>query len=151
LRYLKYKAFLSTTNSSNTPTLNDVTVCYNNTIPTATSLAVSSATGTYGGTTNLSATLTAGGNPVSGKSVSFTLNGSPVGSATTTGAGVASLSNVSLSGINAGTYPTAVAASFAGDSTYASSGGTNSLTVSPANQSITVNTHAPVNAAYNSQ
>jgi Peptidase family C25/Carboxypeptidase regulatory-like domain len=29
-RYLKYKAYLSTTNSSATPTLNDVTVCYDN-------------------------------------------------------------------------------------------------------------------------
>jgi len=27
-RYLKYKAYLSTTNSANTPTVNDVTVCY---------------------------------------------------------------------------------------------------------------------------
>jgi hypothetical protein len=39
-----------------------------------TSLAVSSASGTYGGTsTSLSATLTSAGNPVNGKTVSFTL------------------------------------------------------------------------------
>src|SRR5262249_40761378 len=142
LRYLKYKAYLSTTNSSSTPTLSDVTTCFNNAQLTSTSLAVSSATGTYGGTTNLSATLTSGGNGVSGKSISFTVNGTPVGSANTNGSGVALLSNVSLAGINAGTYATGVAASFAGDSNYASGGGTNSLTVSPANQSITIQTHA---------
>lgn len=33
-RYLKYKAYLSTTNSTVTPTLNDVTVCYTNVAPT---------------------------------------------------------------------------------------------------------------------
>jgi hypothetical protein len=102
-----------------------------------TSLAAASATGTYGGTVNLSATLTSGGNGVSGKSVSFTLNGSSVGSATTNASGVASLSNVSLSGINVGTYPTGVGASFAGGSGYASSSGTNSLTVNKADQTIT--------------
>jgi hypothetical protein len=32
LRYLKYKAYLSTTNSAVTPTLNDVTVCFNNAV-----------------------------------------------------------------------------------------------------------------------
>ena len=32
-RYLKYKAYLSTTNSSLTPTLNDVTICFNDTSP----------------------------------------------------------------------------------------------------------------------
>jgi hypothetical protein len=150
-RYLKYKAYLSTSNASNTPTLNDVTACYNNAAPAATSLAASSATGTYGGTTNLSATLTSGGNGVSGKTVSFNLDGSPVGTATTNASGVASLSNVSLSGIGAGTYPNAVAASFPGDGTYATSGGTNSLTVSKANQSITVSAHAPASAVYSSQ
>src|SRR5439155_2272034 len=49
-----------------------------------TSLAVTSATGTYGATINLSATLTSNGSPVSGKTISFTLNGNIVGTATTT-------------------------------------------------------------------
>jgi len=62
-------------------------------IVTPTSLAVSPATGIYGGTTDLSATLTAGGSGVSGESISFTLNSSPVGSATTNGSGVATLSS----------------------------------------------------------
>jgi hypothetical protein len=102
----------------------------------ATTLTVAAATGTYGGTTNLQATLTAGGNGVSGKSVAFTLNGTAVGSATTNASGVASMSNVALDGIDAGTYSTGAAASFAGDSQYVSSSGTNSLTVAKANQTI---------------
>ena len=101
-----------------------------------TSLTVATASGTYGGTATLSATLTAGGNGVSGKSISFTLNGSPAGSASTNGSGIATVSNASLSGIGAGTYASGVAASFAGDGTYASSSGTNSLTVAKATQTI---------------
>jgi MBG domain-containing protein len=114
--------------------------------------------GTYGGTATLTATLTSNGTPVSGKTINFTLNGTAVcGGATgvtcptTNASGVATLSGVSLAGINAGSYPTAVGASFAGDASYSSSNATGQLTVSPANQTITVNTHAPANAAYNSQ
>ena len=99
--------------------------------PLPTNLAVASATGTYGCTVNLSATLTSGGNPVSGKTVNFTLNGNAVGSGVRDMSGVAALSGASLTGINSGSYPTGVAASFAGDSVYAPNGGTNSLTVNP--------------------
>src|SRR5206468_9813988 len=102
-----------------------------------TSLAVAAASGTYGGTATLSATLTAGGTGVSGKSISFTLNGNPVGSASTNGSGIATVPNASLSGIGAGTYPSGVGAGFAGDAGYGSSSGTNSLTVAKANQAIT--------------
>jgi uncharacterized repeat protein (TIGR01451 family) len=146
LRYLKYKALLSTTNSANTPTLNDVTVCFND-VPSivATTLATATATGTYGGTVNLSATLTDGTNGVGGKLIAFTLNGNSVGSATTTASGVATVSNVSLAGINAGSYPTAVGASFAGDSGYTASNSTASLTVGKADTTTTVNAN---NATY---
>ncbi|HEX7314759.1 MAG TPA: Ig-like domain repeat protein [Pyrinomonadaceae bacterium] len=98
----------------------------------ATVLGVAPASGTYNGTVNLSATLTANAVGVSGKLISFTLNGNGVGSATTNGAGVASLMNVSLAGINAGTYPTGVGASFAGDAGYAAASGTAVLTVNQA-------------------
>jgi YDG domain/Bacterial Ig-like domain (group 3) len=94
-----------------------------------TALSTSSATGTYGGTTNLSATLTSGGSGVSGKTVTFKLNGTTVGTATTTSSGVATLSNASLAGINAGSYASGVSASFAGDSGFEPSTATNSLTV----------------------
>ncbi|HTI38457.1 MAG TPA: MBG domain-containing protein, partial [Vicinamibacterales bacterium] len=102
-----------------------------------TALSVQAASGTYGGTVNLSATLTSGVNPVSGKTVSFTLNGTSKGSALTNASGVASLSNVSLGSIAAGSYLSGVGASFAGDASFSSSSGTSSLTVNQATLTIT--------------
>ena len=90
---------------------------------------MSPASGTYGGTVNLSATLTSSGSPVSGKTINFTLNGNPVGSAITNGSGVATKTGASLSGIYPGFYQSGVGASFAGDSSYSPSSGTASLTV----------------------
>jgi hypothetical protein len=101
-----------------------------------TALNVANVAGTYGGTVNLSATLTSGASGVSGKTVDFKLNGTSVGSGTTNASGVATLSAVSLAGINAGSYTNGVTASFAGDSSYSSSNGSGSLTVAKANQSI---------------
>ncbi|PYS80345.1 MAG: hypothetical protein DMF67_20690 [Acidobacteria bacterium] len=101
-----------------------------------TTLTADPATGTFGGSVNLSATLTSGGSPVEGKTVAFTLNGNGAGSVATNSAGVASLSNVSLSGINAGSYPNGVGATFAGDINYVTSSGSNSLTVNKADQTI---------------
>jgi hypothetical protein len=151
-RYLRYEAILSSSNSLVTPSLSSVQTCFQDVSPAApTTLNVATATGTYGGTTTLSATLTSGGNGVSGETVTFTLNGSGVGGATTNASGVATLSNVSLSGIDAGSYPTGVAASFAGDSNYLTSNGSNSLTVSKANQAILVSIHAPTDANYGDQ
>jgi hypothetical protein len=92
-------------------------------------LSVSPASGTYGGTVNLSAHLTSGASDLSGKTISFTLNGNPVGSAVTNGSGVATETGASLAGINPGTYPSGVGVSFAGDSSYSASSGTASLTV----------------------
>ncbi len=145
LRYLKYEAFLTTNSSNTTPTLNDVTVCFSNTVPT--SLLVSSATGTYGGTTNLSATLTDGVSPLSGKTITFTLNGAGFANNTgvTNASGVAALSNVSLAGINAGNYPTGVGASFAAGGGFNGSSGSNSLTISKATPVITWSDPAPIN------
>jgi hypothetical protein len=97
-----------------------------------TALAVAPATGTFGGTTTLSATLTAGTTGVAGKPVAFTLNNANVGTATTNASGVATLTNVSLAGINAGAYPTAMAASFAGDAGFTASNGSAALTVTAA-------------------
>ena len=129
--------FNSATNASTTLTVTGA----------ATTLSVNAASGTYGGTVNLSATLTltSGGSGVSGKTISFTLNGNSVGTSTTNGSGVATLNAVSLSGINAGTYPTGVAASFAGDSANLASSGTASLTVGKANADIVV---TPYNLTY---
>jgi carboxypeptidase family protein len=134
-RYLKYQASLSTTDSTVTATLHDVTICFNNSLPTT--LVAAAASGTFNSTANLSATLTSSSVGVSGKTVTFTLNGNAAGSGTTDSNGVATVSAASLTGINAGSYPTGVSASFAGDSTYSASSGTAALTVSKANQTIT--------------
>src|SRR5207249_4880259 len=102
----------------------------------APSLSVTSAAGTYGGTTDLSATLTFSGSPLSGKTINLKLNGTAKGSATTDADGVATLTGVSLAGINGGTYSTGVGASFAGDGTYASSSGSGTLTIDKAAATI---------------
>jgi hypothetical protein len=84
---------------------------------------------------------------VSGKSVDFTLAGETVGSATTNSSGVATLTGVSLSGINAGTHPGAVIANFAGDTGYKASLGSNALTVNKAAGSVSIN-NLPSNATF---
>lgn len=106
----------------------------------ATTLTTAAAIGSFGGTTTLSATLKDASNgAVTGKSISFALNGTAAGTATTDGSGVATLSSASLGAIAAGSYPSGVSASFAGDASFSSSSGTGSLTVSqkPLTASIT--------------
>ncbi|HEY0377664.1 MAG TPA: Ig-like domain repeat protein [Pyrinomonadaceae bacterium] len=105
--------------------------------PLATVTDTISGSGTYGSTAPLTATLTEGGFPLAGKTVGFELNGNSVGSAVTDASGVATLSGVSLSGVNAGSHPGAVAASFAGDSSYLASNNTGALTVAKASTSVT--------------
>jgi hypothetical protein len=109
-------------------------------------IAVAAATGTYGTTTTLTATVTFEGAPLSGQPVSFTLNGDAVGDATTNAAGVATLAGISLSGIDAGAYTKAVIASIAVSTTHPEQTGTASLTVSPAAQTISF--PAPPNTSY---
>jgi 6-phosphogluconolactonase (cycloisomerase 2 family)/Zn-dependent membrane protease YugP len=104
--------------------------------PSTTTIAVALATGTYGGSTTLSATLSATSGPLSGKTLSFSLNGTPVGSAVTNASGVASLTT-SLGTIGAGSHPGAVTASFAGDANNQAASGSGSLTVNPAPLTIT--------------
>ena len=95
-----------------------------------TSLAVAPATGTEGGTVDLSARLTGGATAdtgVSGKTIDFKLDGHSVGSAVTGSSGTVTLANVPLTGIGAGIYPSGVAASFAGDADEGPSAGSNTL------------------------
>ncbi len=107
----------------------------------ATTLAVDPATGAYGGTATLRATLKTGTTPLSGKAVAFSLNGTPAGTATTNASGVAILPNVSLAGVNAGTYSpgasSGVRAEFTADATLAGSFGTALLKVDPKALTIT--------------
>lgn len=129
LRYLRYKALLSTTVPANTPRLDDVSLCENVTQPTTTVVAASSAT--YGdATASLSATLTSTGVPLSGKSISFMLNGNPAGSALTDASGTATVTT-SITALGAGSYT--IEASYAGAlNAYFPSNGTNLLTIAKA-------------------
>src|SRR5207253_200390 len=103
-----------------------------------TSLLVAAASGPFGGTTTLMATLSStDGATFSPKLVSFALNGNNVGGANTDANGVATLNNVSLAGINAGNYNNGVSANFAADYFFAPSAGSNKLTVTGTNQTIT--------------
>jgi ribosomal protein L18E len=115
-----------------------------------TALSVAAASGIYGGTVDLNATLTAGGAGVSGKTISFSLNGVTAGTATTNASGVATLTGVSLAGIAAGTYAagpaSGVAASFTTDATHTGSSGGSVLTVGKADQVIEWAT--PANIVY---
>jgi hypothetical protein len=87
-----------------------------NIIGTGTTLTAAAATGTYGGTVNLSATLTltSGGSPINNQWINFYLFGNLLGSSKTNGSGVATLSNVSLIGYDAGASND-IGASFDGD------------------------------------
>jgi hypothetical protein len=105
-----------------------------NKVPT--SLSLDPVSSTFGGTITLLATLTANGSGVSGETIGFSVNGNGVGTAVTNGSGVATLSNVSLVGINANVYP--IGASFAGDATYLSSSDTSSLTVNKLGTTLSV-------------
>jgi hypothetical protein len=94
-----------------------------------TSLAVADASGAYGGTVNLSATLTSGGSGVSGEPIIFSLNGTGVGTPSTNASGVATLAVVLPSGTSAGTYAGYIKANFVGNANYAGSTATSALTV----------------------
>src|SRR5204863_430529 len=99
-----------------------------------------------GGTTTLQATLTwdGDGSPLAGRVVTFTLNGTVVGTSATNDSGTAALIGVSLAGIGAGSYPSGVGASFAGDTVYVGGSGTGVLTVARANATVTVNGYTGV-------
>ncbi len=104
----------------------------------ATTVTAVSGSASFGGTATLTATLTNSDTSagIANETVSFTLNGNPVGTATTDSSGVATLSGV-LTSDPVGTYPGAVVANFAGDTTYSGSNGTGDLAVIPADTTVT--------------
>jgi hypothetical protein len=128
----------TTTTTTKPPTTTTTTLVF------ATSLKVNAVSGTFGGKVDLSAALTSEGSPVSGKSISFTLNGSSSGNTVTDSNGVATLTAVNLCGFNAGIYSTGVGASFAGDSTYSGSSETAGLTVNPQVLAVTADNQSKV-------
>ncbi len=104
-----------------------------------TTLTVNPVTAIYGDTANLTATLTSGASPVSGQTVTFIVNGTPAGAAVTNASGLATIANYNLAGINAGTYPIGVQASFAGNASYLASSGSAALTINQRPASVTPN------------
>ena len=100
-------------------------------------IAAGSGIGTYGGTTTATATLTSDGLPIQNATISFSLNGVGVGTATTNASGIATLNGINLIGFNAGTYNSCLAASFAADSNHGPSSATANLVVNRAPLSVT--------------
>ena len=100
------------------------------------SLEVAPASAIYGGSANLSATLSVSGSPVPGVEITFSLNGVPVGSATTGADGVATLSGVSVAGIDAGSYAGAISASSASADGVPAAAAAGDLTIAPAASTI---------------
>ena len=104
-----------------------------------TALSVSPAAGSFGGTVNLSATLTAGASGISGKTVTFSLNGARSARPPPTPPAWPHLAApASLASTQARMHPGSIA-SFAGDSGFASSNGSATLTVNKAAGSVTIN------------
>ena len=83
-----------------------------------TSIDLPVVSGSQGQTINLPCTLTCGGAAVTNKQIAFSVDGLPVGNATTDATGVASLPYVIAQSAAVGAH--SVTASFAGDATYAS-------------------------------
>jgi hypothetical protein len=103
-------------------------------VGTGTTLIAAPATGTYGNTVNLSATLTltSGGTGINNEFLDFYLFGNLIGSAKTNSSGIATLSNISLIGYDAGASND-IGVSFAGDA---------NLNPANANGQITINQRA---------
>ena len=104
------------------------------TITTATT--VSGASAAFGQPVTLTATIHAGGPSVSGRTITFSVDGTTVGAAVTNGGSSASFAYPNADGLAPGNHT--ITASFAGDSTYAASSGTGRLTIAKANAAVAV-------------
>ena len=106
-------------------------------------LTVSPTTASFGGLAILSATLQkqSNGGLISGRTVTFALNGTTVGTALTNNAGQAFFTT-SVAGIPLGTYAGAISASFAGDTMFTASSGSGSLIVNRAVLTVVASTVA---------
>jgi len=100
----------------------------------ATTLTVSNISGKVGAATTLKATLKAGSTALSGATVSISVDGSLVGTTTTNATGVASVPFTIPAGAG---VAHSITASYAGDSTYNSSTGTGTLTITAAATKLT--------------
>ena len=132
-----FRVRLTADNGTGDISVDQVQVKIHYTSPTT--LTVSPVIAVYGDTANLTATLTSGASPVSGQTVTFTVNGNPAGTAITNASGIATIANYDLTGINAGTYPTGIQAAFAGNASYHASSGFAALTINQRPASVTPN------------
>ncbi|ADZ09827.1 conserved repeat domain protein [Methanobacterium lacus] len=100
-----------------------------------TKITVTNVTGKHGEKTNLTAVLKdVNGNPLSGKTVTFSIGNNVIGTATTDATGTATLSYTITQTI--GSYT--ITANFQKDDIYSSSTGTGTLTVNPIETNLTV-------------
>jgi len=127
-----YGFLVTITDSGGLTTTSAVAVTVSQGSPTSIAIVGGSVVGSYGGIAAVTATLTAGGTPLSNKTVSFRLNGTMVGYAVTDGNGLATLSSISLVGLNAGTYTAYINVTFPGDGVRGGSWATADLTINKA-------------------
>jgi hypothetical protein len=101
-------------------------------------LTAAAATGPYFGTTTLQATLTRAAPVVAavGKTITFSVNGTVMGTAVTDANGVASLP-ISLGGLNAGTYTGGISATFAADAQLLTTIASSTLTITKVPLTVT--------------
>jgi hypothetical protein len=136
-RYLEYKALFTSSDITQTATLQDVTACFTNGPTTvSTTLVANAASAAFGATVDLSAVLSGGGAALAGRTVSFSLNGNAAGTGTTDATGTATVTGASLTGIEPGSYPGAISASYDGETGFGASSGSADLTVTQAAQTI---------------
>ena len=128
------------------PSTTTVSVNVNPSIPAST-LIVAPATGIYGGSAGLSATLTSASVPVAGEPVDFHIGSHDVGTASTNTLGVATIPAATLATINAGMITGDVTASFGGDSNFSPSSGSSDLTVTPAPLTLTADAQSKLYGA----
>jgi hypothetical protein len=103
-----------------------------------TSLAIAPATGVFGSVARVEGVLQGEGQPVAGKTLTFRVNGTPVGSAVTDSAGRAVIADVPVAGIAAGDYPSGLEVSFDGDLYNLPASGQGSLRIDSAPTTLTI-------------
>jgi hypothetical protein len=111
--------------------------------PAATTLVTSGMAQFYGNSA-FTATLTAGGAPVAGATIAFTLRGSPVGTAVTDANGVATLPGTGAGSLTGGLHVGVIGATFAGDASFAAASAIGDLLITKATSTITWPQPAPI-------
>jgi uncharacterized repeat protein (TIGR01451 family) len=122
------------------PANNSASATITGTQPATAVVTAAPATGAFGGSVVLSATMKkkSDNSPAVGKPISFFINRNAVGSALTDATGTAMLT-ASLGTIQPGTYAGGIIATFAGDANFLATSGNSTLTVTSAVLTVTAN------------